>query len=71
MNDSWLWFKTRAALATADDLRDFFINFGVENSVATLDGTVSNDTQKAKAVSVVKNIDGVKRVKDLLKVIIK
>ena len=71
MNDSWLWFKTRAALATANDLRDFFINFGVENSVATLDGTVSNDTQKAKAVSVVKNIDGVKRAKDLLKVIIK
>src|SRR5688500_16865084 len=31
VNDSWIWFKTRAALATAEDLRDSTINVDVVN----------------------------------------
>jgi hypothetical protein len=67
-DDSWLWFKTRAALITAEGLRDSIINFEVENSVITLNGTVLNETQKEKAVSTVKSIDGVKAVKNFLKI---
>ena len=67
-NDSWLWFKTRAALATANELHDSIINFKVENSVITLNGTVLNKKQKEKAVSIVKSIDGVKAVKNFLKI---
>ena len=66
--DGWLWTKTRASLMTTDDLRESTINVDVNNSMVTLKGTVANAAQKAKAVSVAKAIDGVKGVKDELKV---
>ena len=67
-NDSWLWFKTRAALATTDDLRDSTINVDVENEVVTLKGTVGTAAQKAAAEKSAKDIDGVKSVTNELKV---
>jgi len=67
-NDSWLWFKTRAALLTTDDLRDSTINVDVENDVVTLRGTVETTAQKTAAVKVAKGIEGVKSVTDQLKV---
>jgi hypothetical protein len=68
INDSWIWFKTRAALLTTSDLRDSTINVDVVNDVITLKGTVANATQKAKAESVAKGIEGQKGVKNELKV---
>ncbi|HEX6124549.1 MAG TPA: BON domain-containing protein [Pyrinomonadaceae bacterium] len=67
-NDMWLWVKTRAALAAADDLRDSTINVDVENEVVTLRGDVASAAQKASAVKVAKGIEGVKNVRDQLKV---
>ena len=67
-NDSWLWFKTRAALLTTSDLRESTIDVDVENDVVTLRGTVETAAQKSKAVQVAKDIDGVKSVRDQLKV---
>ena len=67
-NDSWLWFKTRAALLTTSDLRESTIDVDVENDVVTLRGTVANAAQKTKAEQVAKGIDGVKSVKNDLKV---
>lgn len=67
-NDSWLWFKTRAALLGTNDLRDSTINVDVANDVVTLKGTVANAAQKTKAEQVAKGIDGVKSVKNELKV---
>src|SRR5215217_5216255 len=57
-NDSWLWFKTRAALLTTSDLRESTINVDVVNDVITLKGTVANAAQKAAAEKVAKNIEG-------------
>ena len=68
IDDSWLWFKTRTALATTSDLRDSTINVDCVNSVITLKGTVASATQKAKAEEVAKGIDGVKGVKNELQV---
>jgi len=68
VNDSWLWFKARAALLTTDDLRESTINVDVVNDVVTLKGTVETAAQKAKAEQVAKDIDGVKSVKNELKV---
>lgn len=68
VNDSWLWFKTRTALATTDDLRDSTINVDVVNDVVTLKGTVAGGAQKARAEEVAKGIEGVKSVKNELKV---
>src|SRR5690242_7384901 len=46
LEDSWLWFKTKSALATTSDLRDSTINVDVENGVITLKGTVATATEK-------------------------
>ena len=65
-NDGWLWTKTRAVLATTDDLRDSTINIDVDNAVATLSGTVATQAQKTKAAQVAKGVEGVKSVKNNL-----
>jgi hyperosmotically inducible periplasmic protein len=68
VNDGWLWVKARYELAAADDLRDSTINVDVNNSVVTLTGTVPTPAQRAKAEQVAKSLDGVKSVKNMLKV---
>lgn len=67
-NDSWLWFKTRAALLATNDLRESTINVDVVNDKITLKGTVANAEQKKKAEDVAKGIDGQKGVTNELKV---
>jgi BON domain len=68
LDDSWIWFKTRAALMTASDLRESTINVDVVNAMITLKGTVANAAQKASAEKVAKGIEGQKGVKNELKV---
>jgi osmotically-inducible protein OsmY len=67
-NDDWLWTKTRATLLTTIDLKDLTINVDVENAVVTLRGTVISRKQKELALKVVKGIEGVIAVKDMLKI---
>lgn len=67
-NDSWLWFKTKAELASIDDLRDSTINVDVENDVITLKGTVANAAQKSAAEKAAKSIEGQKGVKNELQI---
>ena len=67
-NDSWLWFKTRAALLATDELRESTINVDVENDVVTLRGTVADAAQKTRAEQVARGIEGVKSVKNDLKI---
>jgi len=68
VNDGWLWVKTRFDLAAADDLRDSTINVDVNNAIVTLSGTVASAAQRARAETVAKAVDGVKGVKNTLKV---
>jgi hypothetical protein len=67
-NDGWLWTKTRAVLATTDDLRDSTINVDVDNAVVMLSGTVATQAQKTKAAQVAKGVEGVKSVDNKLAV---
>jgi osmotically-inducible protein OsmY len=67
-NDTWLWIKTRFDLAAADDLRDSTINVDVDNDIVTLSGTVASAAQKTRAEAVAKAVEGVKGVKNQLKV---
>ena len=69
LNDGWLWVKTRFDLAAVDDLRDSTINVDVDNAVVTLSGTVASATQKTKAEQTAKSVEGVKGVKDQLKIV--
>jgi hypothetical protein len=68
VNDGWLWVKARFDLAAADDLRDSTINVDVDNSVVTLTGTVASAAQKTRAEQVAKSVEGVKSVRNQLKV---
>jgi hyperosmotically inducible protein len=68
VNDGWLWVKTKFDLAAADDLRDSTINVDVDNAVVTLTGTVATAAQKAQAEKIAKSVEGVKSVKNMLKV---
>ena len=68
INDGWLWVKTRFDLAAADDLRDSTINVDVDKEIVTLTGTVATAAQKTKAEQVAKAVEGVKTVKNMLKV---
>lgn len=67
-NDLWLWVKTRFELAGADDLRDSTINVDVDNDVVTLTGTVASAAQKTRAEAVAKAVEGVKSVRNQLRV---
>lgn len=67
-NDMWLWVKTRSSLMTTNDLRESTINVDVVNDVVTLKGTVGTAAEKTKAEQVAKGIEGVKSVKNELKV---
>ena len=68
VNDSWLWFKTKAALAAVNDLSDSTINVDVANDVITLKGSVKTAAQKTQAETAAKGIEGQKGVKNELKV---
>jgi osmotically-inducible protein OsmY len=68
VNDSWIWFKTKTALATTDDLRDSTINVDVVDSKITLKGTVASAAQKASAEKVAKEIEGQTGVTNQLQV---
>lgn len=67
-DDSWIWFKTKGALAGVDDLRDSTINVDVNNGVITLKGTVGSAAEKTAAINAAKAIERQKGVKDELKV---
>ena len=69
INDGWLWVKTKFDLAAADDLRDSTINVDVDNDVVTLTGTVASAEQKTRAEAIAKSVEGVKSVKNMLRVI--
>ena len=68
VNDSWIWFKAKAALAAANNLRDSTINVDVANDVITLKGTVGTAAEKTEAETVAKSIEGQKGVKNELTV---
>jgi hypothetical protein len=68
LNDGWLWVKARFDLAAADDLRDSTINVDVDNAVVTLTGTVATAAQRTRAEQVAKAVEGVKSVRNQLKV---
>jgi osmotically-inducible protein OsmY len=68
IEDGWIHFKVRGALATTSDLRDSTINVDVDKKVVTLKGSVANADQKKKAEDVAKKVDGVSHVVNKLEI---
>ena len=68
LEDGWIHFKMRAALAAVDDLRDSTINVDVDNDVVTLRGSVGNAAREGRRRERREGIDGRKSVKNNLAV---
>jgi osmotically-inducible protein OsmY len=68
-DDVTIWFKTRKALIDTQALRESTISLNVVDNVVTLRGTVTGKAQKNLAAQVTQKIDGVRAVKNELKVI--
>ena len=70
VDDGWIKSKIYAQYMTEWNtvLDDSNIDIDVENNMVTLNGTVKSAAAKTKAVSIAKGTDGVKGVKDNLRV---
>lgn len=68
LDDAWIHTKIVAKLIGNSDTPERKINIDVVNNVVTLRGTVDTTDQKTEAERVAKETEGVKSVKNLLKV---
>jgi hyperosmotically inducible periplasmic protein len=67
--DAWVTTKTKVSLMTTEGVSTKDLNVDTVNGVVTLHGKVPTETEKAKAESVARGIDGAKQVKNLLQVV--
>lgn len=68
LDDAWIHTKIVAKLIGNADTPERKINIDVVNNVVTLRGTVETNEQKTEAERVAKETEGVKIVKNMLKV---
>lgn len=68
VNDGWIKSKIYSQFLTEDSLEDSDIDLTVKGGVVTLNGRVTTAAARSRAVAVAKATDGVKDVKDSLKV---
>ena len=69
VSDTWITTKAKIALLTTKDISSTAINVDTVDGMVALHGTVDTPEEKAKAGDEVKKIDGVKGVRNLLKVV--
>jgi hyperosmotically inducible protein len=67
--DAWIQGKLEATLAYNDDLSAFDINSEVKNGVVYLKGNVESQTEKDLAGQLSRNIEGVSKVENNLRVV--
>lgn len=60
--------KVKQAIYNEPSLKVMNISVSTEDSVVSLSGTVKTRTERARAIQVARKVEGVKRVKDELKV---
>lgn len=67
--DAWITTKSKLALLTTEGVSATAVSVDTVNQQVTLHGKVRSAEEKAKAETVVKTIDGVKGVRNLLEVV--
>jgi hyperosmotically inducible protein len=67
--DAWITTKAKLTLFTTDGVSSTDVNVDTIDGRVTLHGTVSSEEEKALAVKVVRDIDGVRDVRNLLAVV--
>ena len=68
IKDSWITLKVHSQFIPEDTLEGSDIDVDTRNGVVSLNGTVTNEAGKARAVAIAKATDGVNSVADHLKV---
>lgn len=68
VNDGWIKSKIYSQFLTEDSLENSDIDVDVEAGVVTLHGSVASAAGRTRAVAIAKATDGVKNVKDSLKI---
>jgi hyperosmotically inducible protein len=68
VNDGWIKSKIYSQFLTEDALENSDIDVDVEAGIVTLNGSVASAAGRTRAVAIAKATDGVKSVKDSLKV---
>ena len=66
VNDGWITTKVKSSFVGVDALEGSDINVDTTSHVVTLRGTVASAAARARAVSLAKQVEGVKSVKDEL-----
>ena len=67
--DAWITTKAKLALLTSDNVSAIGVNVDTTDGQVALHGKVRSAAEKAEAERVVKNIDGVKGVRNMLQVV--
>jgi osmotically-inducible protein OsmY len=68
VTDGWITTKVKSSFVGEDALEDSDIDVDTNDGVVTLTGTVASQAGRARAVAIAKKIEGVKDVKDELKI---
>jgi len=69
--DAWITTKAKIALLTAEGVHGTAVDVDTVDGRVTLHGKVRSEAEKARAVEVVRTIEGVRNVRDLLVVVSK
>jgi hyperosmotically inducible periplasmic protein len=67
--DAWVTTKAKIALLTSDGVSAWDVNVDTQDGNVTIHGKVNSEAEKTKAESVVRKLDGVKTVRNLLQVV--
>jgi len=68
-SDTWITTKAKLALLTGEDVSATAVHVDTQNGNVVIHGKVGTEAEKAKAEHVVKSIEGVRTVKNLLQVV--
>jgi osmotically-inducible protein OsmY len=68
VSDGWITTKVKSSFVGVDALEGSDIDVDTNGHVVTLRGTVPSEAARARAISLAKQVDGVKSVKDDLKI---
>ena len=68
ITDTWITTKVKSSFVGEDLLKSSDISVDTTNHVVTLKGTVASAAGKARAIEIVRGIDGVTKVVDTLKI---
>jgi osmotically-inducible protein OsmY len=66
LEDGWLATKVQAQYFADEDVKARFINVSADEGVVTLRGRVDDDRSRDQAVTIARNTDGVREVRDQL-----